>query len=222
MDMVAVKPAAAARGAVTRGALLDAAEALVADQGYRQPSHRTIARAAAAHPALVNYHFGSKEMLFEAALERRAARLNAAWDVALRAVQARPARTVEDVLAAWWQPFADSDHHAERSWSNYLCIVARLASAADGEAWRERHFGRIDRAFLDALTAALPGARREDVDAGFRYARILFGEVLLVRCGRSGGSSCAPGFRDGDVGRLIRYLASGLRGLARTIAAAAD
>lgn len=222
MDTVAVKPAAASRGAVTRGALLDAAEALVADQGYRQPSHRTIARAAATHAALVNYHFGSKEMLFEAALERRAARLNAAWDAALRALHARPRRAVEEVLAAWWQPFGEGGHRAERSWSNYLCIVARLASAADGEAWRQRHFGRIDRAFLDALAAALPGARRDDVDAGFRYARVLFGEVLLVRCGRSGGNPRAPGFREDDVGRLVRYLASGLRGLARTIAAAAD
>ncbi|HEY8243380.1 MAG TPA: helix-turn-helix domain-containing protein, partial [Casimicrobiaceae bacterium] len=54
------------KSALTRRRLLDAAEALVADEGYSAPSHRSIARRAGVHVALVNYHYGSKEMLLEA------------------------------------------------------------------------------------------------------------------------------------------------------------
>ena len=106
MEALAVKPTAV-RGAATRDALLDAAEALIADHGFRTPSHRMIAGEAGAHVALLNYHFGSKEMLFEAAVERRADRLAQAWRAALAEVRLDPDRTVEDVLRAWWYPFGD-------------------------------------------------------------------------------------------------------------------
>lgn len=95
-----------------------------------------------------------------------------------------------------------------------LCIVARLASAADGEVWHQRYFGTIDRDFQTALAQALPCASRDDVEAGFRYSRSLFGEVLLHRCGKTGGTCRPRGFREEDIDRLIRYLGGGMRGLA--------
>jgi len=91
-----------------------------------------IASAAKAHVALVNYHFSSKEMLFEAAIERRAARLGEAWRAALNEVSARPSPSVEDILEAWWLPFGARDLLDDTPWSNYLCIVARIATATDG------------------------------------------------------------------------------------------
>ena len=83
MDAMALRQPTALRGAATRDALLDAAELLVAGHGFTTPSHRMIAGEAGTHVALVNYHFGSKEMLFEAAFERRAPRLVAWWRDAL-------------------------------------------------------------------------------------------------------------------------------------------
>jgi AcrR family transcriptional regulator len=209
------------RGVATREALLDAAEMLIADLGFHAPSHRMIATQAKAHVALVNYHFSSKEILFEAAIERRATRLTDAWGAALDSVRARPACRVEQILEAWWRPFDTINLESERPWSNYLCVVARLTSAADGEAWHQRYFGKIDRGFHAALAAALPCANRDDVEAGFRYSRSLFGEVLLHRCGKTGGTCRPRGFREEDIGRLIRYLGSGMRGLAGRLSLAA-
>ena len=97
MDAVALRPAAL-RGAATRDALLDAAETLIADHGFTTPSHRMIAGQAGTHVALVNYHFGSKEMLFEAAVERRAVRLNDQWTEALAQMRTKPSWSVGDVL----------------------------------------------------------------------------------------------------------------------------
>ena len=221
MEAFAVRPTAM-RGAATREALLDAAEALIADHGFRTPSHRMIAGEANTHVALVNYHFSSKEMLFEAAIERRASRLVDAWRATLNGVCVRGSRKVEDILTAWWQPFGDVNVELDRPWSNYLCIVARLASAPDGEAWHQRYFGEIDRDFQLALAEALPATPHDDVEAGFRYARSLFGEVLLYRCGKTGGSCRPRGFREDDIDRMICYLGSGMRGLSRPVAIAAD
>jgi AcrR family transcriptional regulator len=51
--------------------LLDAAQAVFSDQGLKAASLRAIARKAGCDPALIYYHFKSKEALFEALLERR-------------------------------------------------------------------------------------------------------------------------------------------------------
>ena len=213
MDAIALRPAAL-RGAATRDALLDAAESLIATHGFSTPSHRMIAAEAHTHVALVNYHFGSKEMLFEAAVERRAARLNTQWREALAQVRGKPSWTVGDVLAAWWQPFITLDTHNDPHWGNYLCTFARLASAPDGEAWYQRYFGVADRDFQAALQDALPQAQREDLEAGFRYARSLYAEILLYRCGKTGGACRPRGYRDDDVDRAMRYIEAGLRGVA--------
>ncbi|MEO8674550.1 MAG: hypothetical protein ABI569_03175 [Casimicrobiaceae bacterium] len=172
--------------------------------------------------ALVNYHFSSKEMLFEAAVERRAARLSELWRNALNGMRVHRNFGVDDIFAAWWQPFADADLGEKAPWSNYLCVVARLASAPDGEAWHTRYFGQIDEAFLHALGEAAPSVLAEDREAAFRYARCLFGEVLLRHCGKTGGACRPRGFRNDDIGRLIRYLGSGVQGLGRRVAIAAD
>ncbi len=209
------------RGVATRGALLDAAESLIADYGFRAPSHRMIAGLAGVHVALVNYHFSSKELLFEATVERRAARLADLWRNALNAVRLQPSFTVDAVLSAWWHPFGNFDLD-DGGWRNYLCVVARLASAPDGEDWHARFFGAVDQAFLAALADAMPAVTAEDRDAGFRYARCLFGEVLLLRCGKAGGVRRPQGFREDDVPRLIQYLSSGLAGLQQDLSAAAD
>ena len=51
--------------------LLDAAQAVFAREGIKAASLRAIARKAGCDPALIYYHFASKEALFQAVLERR-------------------------------------------------------------------------------------------------------------------------------------------------------
>lgn len=213
MDAIALR-AVPQRGAATREALLDAAETLIAEHGFRTPSHRMIAGEAGTHVALVNYHFGSKEMLFEAAVERRGAQLVDAWRAQLDALEAARERTTEDVLRAWWHPFAELHPTEESAWRSYLCVVARLASARDGEEWYQRYFGVVDRDFRRALADTLPNRDAELIDAGFRYARTLLGEVLLHRCGKAGGTCVPRGFREADTDRMITFIGSGMHAIA--------
>src|SRR5580765_1237727 len=55
----------------TKSKILDAAEELFMEHGFEATSLRLITTAATVNLAAVNYHFGSKEELFQAVLTRR-------------------------------------------------------------------------------------------------------------------------------------------------------
>jgi AcrR family transcriptional regulator len=57
--------------AATKGRILDSAESLFMEHGFEATSLRAITTAASVNLAAVNYHFGSKEELFQAVLTRR-------------------------------------------------------------------------------------------------------------------------------------------------------
>ena len=197
------------RGDDTRGRLLDAVEALIADHGFKPLTHRTIASRAEAHVALLNYHFGSKEQLIEEALARRAAQLLAMQHDALAALRARGDWSVEDVLWAYGRPFVSLDESAS-PWRNYLCLVARLAGHDASDAIMMRHFGSIHRECLNALRHALPSVDDASLAAGFRNCRLLLEHDALGRC-KAGGNS--PQFVP-RADALIAFLAGGMHALA--------
>ena len=58
-------------GHETKVQILDAAEQLFADDGFAKTSLRSIVSAAGVNLAAINYHFGTKEGLIRAVLERR-------------------------------------------------------------------------------------------------------------------------------------------------------
>ena len=85
----------------TREAILDAAKQAFAANGYAATSVRAVARAAAVDPSLVLHFFGSKDGLFEAALE-----LPLDPDAVVTGLLAGPvetlgARVVQTFLAVW-------------------------------------------------------------------------------------------------------------------------
>src|SRR5579864_9276264 len=63
------------RGADTRALILDAARDVLARQGYAGTTMRAIADAAQVQPSLVHYHFGGKQQLLAAVLDRENERL---------------------------------------------------------------------------------------------------------------------------------------------------
>lgn len=78
----------------THEKILDAAEKLFADNGFRGTSLRQITHLAGVNLAAVNYHFGSKEALYVEVISRRVDPLNVA----------RLARLDEAIAAAGAQP----------------------------------------------------------------------------------------------------------------------
>lgn len=203
------------RGDDTRERLLDAIEVLIADQGFQTLTHRLIAQRADVHVALLNYHFGSKEQLVEEAIARRAPRLIQLQKEALAALREHGVWTVEDVLWAFWQPFAVLDGMSDKPWRNYLCVVARLASYERGSELFSRHFAPVERECLYALRRALPAPTDDELVRGFHYCRLLFERELMSRCSEGAGER-EEQLRRSE--RLIAFLAGGLRALQSDVA----
>jgi AcrR family transcriptional regulator len=63
------------RGEDTRGQILDAARTVLAEHGYANTSTRAIAERARVQLSLVHYHFGGKQQLLTAVLDRENERL---------------------------------------------------------------------------------------------------------------------------------------------------
>ncbi|NOQ41505.1 MAG: TetR family transcriptional regulator, partial [Desulfuromusa sp.] len=60
----------------TKTRILNSAEQLFAREGFHSTSLRTLTSRAEANLASVNYHFGSKDALLQAVIERRLLPLN--------------------------------------------------------------------------------------------------------------------------------------------------
>lgn len=146
----------------TKQRLLDAAERLFALNGYQGTSLRAITAEAQANLAAVNYHFGSKEALLEAVLQRRLGPLNKAREEHLRQVlnQAENSQSSPlciDVLRAFVEPtlcFREEGTGAR----HFLLLIGRSVAEAD-EAVRQSFLRQVRPIFLlfkQCLRLALP------------------------------------------------------------------
>lgn len=203
-----------ARGDRTRDRLLDAAEAMVAAAGYEMPSHRTLAARAGVHVALIHYHFGSKDALYDAALARRAPLAARAWRDALDAACAAGPPGAGTLLHAWWRPLGAALDGRGAIGRDYLCMVARLADRPAGDGLRARFFGDVEDRYLRALRRGIAGARPRDLAAGWCCATRLLNDVLLTRCGHPGGPCARADDGDDELERLIAWLAAGMQSCA--------
>jgi AcrR family transcriptional regulator len=124
-----VIPMVATRGAVvTKVRLLDAAETLFMEHGFEATSLRLITAAAGANLAAVNYHFGSKEELFQAVLTRRLDPMNQERVDLLTGFerQAAPGPVpCEKILSAMLIPALRLARDPERGGNNFLRVLGR-------------------------------------------------------------------------------------------------
>ena len=88
--------------------LLDAAQAVFAQEGLQAASLRAIARKAGCDPSLIYYHFASKEVLFQAVLARRFPAVLADMHLLADPADARPtALRLWDVLLIYHRHLKD-------------------------------------------------------------------------------------------------------------------
>ncbi|HSH13484.1 MAG TPA: TetR/AcrR family transcriptional regulator, partial [Desulfurivibrionaceae bacterium] len=150
-------------GSDTKEKVLNVAEELFAQQGYRATSLRAITSAAEVNLAAVNYHFGGKEALVEAVISRRLVTLNdqrAARLLAVRAEAEAAGRRVETgaVLLAFVEPtllFPQSGAGAR----NFITLVGR--AMADPDETARRIFMRLMQPVLQLFAELLAEAQPE-------------------------------------------------------------
>lgn len=149
-----------AASADTKTRILDAAEQLFMEHGFEATSLRQLTSAASVNLAAVNYHFGSKEELFQAVLTRRLDPMNQERIELLEKVErdagGRPL-SCEKILFAMLIPALRLARDERRGGKNFLRLLGR--AYADPAPFI-RHFlsaqyaqmiGRYKEAFLRSL-----------------------------------------------------------------------
>ena len=112
----------------TKDRILDAAESLFMEHGFEATSLRSITATAGVNLAAVNYHFGSKEELFQAVLTRRLDPMNQERLDLLTGLErgAAPGPVpCERILSAMFIPALKLARDPERGGKNFLRLLGR-------------------------------------------------------------------------------------------------
>lgn len=203
----------------TKTRLLDAAEHLFSNKGFANTSLRAITTMAEANLAAANYHFGNKEALLNAVLERRFLPLNQQRleriERVLSEAQARKRKPeARDLVTAFVEPtlrFKNSDDGARE----FVRLVGRSLTAADAVV-RDQVLQLVQPVFLhmhQALCLALPHLSPELI-----FTRLFFSMGALGHCLCFQGMSkifstcpeCAPEDDDMMTENLITFITAGL------------
>ncbi|MDX6741315.1 helix-turn-helix domain-containing protein [Actinocorallia sp. A-T 12471] len=161
--------------------LLDAAGPLFAEHGYDAVSVRAVNKAAGMNPAAVHYHFGSKEALATALLERR---LGDLWSGRLAELEGLltgsapvPAARIAALLV---EPLAALAHDPERRWLGRL--LAKIVRSGHPLPWHSAW--SYPEPWAALLARAVPGLPPEEAALRWRLAR----DLVLHTYGDSDGT----------------------------------
>lgn len=203
---------------VTRCRILDAAERLFAEHGYAGASVRKITSAAQADLGAVRYHFGSKDGLFGAVMQRRLEplcreRLDLLDGVERASAGGSP--QLEDIIRAFLKPALDlmSDENHGRYW---IKLMGRVRiEPGNYLVGVQLPYRELLERFLAAFRAALPEPSDDELAYRFYF---LFGAEINTLIDEGTLRAMRPGLPnvyedpDGVVQSLVRFCAAGMRG----------
>jgi AcrR family transcriptional regulator len=202
--------------AATADRILDVAEEMFAEQGYRAVSVRSITRACDANIAAVHYHFGSKQVLLEEIFARRSGAINAARLALLARCAQQPGRAslLEQLLEAYLRPsFAEpSSDEGARRFMRLRSVVAH-EQAELSKNLIAKHFNATSQRFIEAIAAAAPHLAPGDVYWRFHF---LLGAhyYTLSNPGRIqalSGGGCDPADREAALAEMVTFATAGFR-----------
>jgi AcrR family transcriptional regulator len=201
----------------TQERLLDAAEYLFATQGIAETSLRAITAKANANLASVNYHFGSKEALFQAVIARRLGPIN---DERLRLLAAAEADagevppTLEAVIETFVRPIIRLRHDPTRGGEYFMRLMGRV-HAEPGE-WTLRaleEFRESFQRFAEVFARILPDLSEEE-----RLWRMFFLIGVTAHTAAAdfklkhfAGDRCPPTDIETTSRRLVAFAVAGFR-----------
>ena len=154
--------------AATKERILDAAESLFMEHGFEATSLRLITAAAGANLASANYHFGSKEELFEAVLTRRLDPMNQARVRLLDRFEAESAPAplaCERILDALFIPALELARDPARGGQNFLRLLGRAYAdpAPFIRHFLSEQYAQMIARFKAAFARALPHLPKKEL-----------------------------------------------------------
>ena len=168
----------------TKKCILDAAERLFAREGFHSTSLRMLTREAGVNLAAVNYHFGSKEELIKAVIERRLLPLNELrtkrlQEVRERAQQENRLPDVRETLLAFFEP-TFAFRRSKKGAQDFITLVSRSFSEPD-DTVRTIFMGLVGRLFqlfYEVLCEALPKLPKETIYRRLHFTMGAMGQAL--------------------------------------------
>ena len=202
----------------TKTTILDAAEKLFSDGGFDGTSTRSIVAEAQVNLAAINYHFGSREGLVHAVLQRRLLPLNRERLRLLDECELRAGKNgslpVREVVYAMIAPAIWFSRDPEKGGGTFMRLLGRVF-IDPSESWQatvEDLCGDTIRRFIAAYSRALPKLAAEDL-----FWRVHFGVGAFVHtlCSshhihRVSGGVCDSDNADGMIERLTTFIEAGL------------
>jgi len=153
--------------AATQDKIMDAAETLFIEKGFAATSLRAIAGSADVNLAAANYHFGCKEGLFAAVIQRRITPINQQRIQILNRLeaQARPLSTRE-IVEAFLQPLTESDLPP-----HLPAFISRISGEPHTvlRDMLQKEFEEVAIRFQAALKRANPAVTAEDINWRFHF-----------------------------------------------------
>lgn len=196
----------------TKDRILDTAERMFAEQGFELTSLRALTTAAHVNIAAVHYHFGSKERLFEAVLQRLVGPVNAERLARLDALEAEGAPSLEALIDA----FVGPPLRLGLNRSGTACLLLGRCMSSPDEQIRVlilRLFGTVLERFIPAFARALPQLSRPDV-----LWRMFFMLGVMTQTLSAGQQlryvsqdACRPDLAEESVPRIVGFVAAGMR-----------
>ncbi len=173
------------RASATRQRILDGAETLFSRRGYHAVALADIAAEAGVRVALLHYHFGTKEELFAAVIERRAAENVAGLQASLATALATPGSPGERraaIIRAFVTPVIEKSMRGGVGWKNYIRLLARLANLPQEEGFLSPYRSSFDAIVVDyvaALRALHPEMDGLDVHWAFYFLQAATTHILV-------------------------------------------
>ncbi len=208
----------------TKERILNVAERLFAVQGLDSTSLRQITREAEVNLAAVNYHFGSKEGLIQAAFQRRINPINQERLRLLNAYESTvadgEALAIERVLDAFIRPVFELPDGSVPTDPLFLRLVGRLYTDP-AEHMRQvflREFAVVLDRYRQAFVRAVPGLSpraalwRLHFVVGVLAHALLTGETLTDYT----RGLCEDGDYETLQARLVEFCAAGIRAAAES------
>ena len=152
-------------GDKTRTAILDAAENLFAAASFDIVSMRDVAAKAKVPLGLINYHFHSKEKLFEAIIARRSDELNTRRREAFAALGGKP--DVRAIIDVFLRPYLKLMLEGGPGWRAYGRLLAQTGQSQRWTRLLSRHFQETQDIILNALIEAEPRLSKEAAARGY-------------------------------------------------------
>jgi AcrR family transcriptional regulator len=208
-----------ATSADTKTRILDAAEQLFMEHGFEATSLRSLTSAASVNLAAVNYHFGSKEELFQAVLTRRLDPMNQERIELLERVEREAAgkpMSCEKILFAMLIPALRLARDEQRGGKNFLRLVGRAYAdpAPFIRHFLSEQYAEMIGKYKEAFHKALPQLSRQELTWRLHFVMGALSYTLAGTDLLKLFQQVAPGERDNDelvLQKLAPFLVAGLK-----------